>query len=151
MQETRVRPLGREDPLKLERATHSSILAWKIPCTEEPDGLQSKRVGTQLRDWAYTHTHLNWKERARKKKFSNPFCFCWRQPARLDETNRSPVYRAEWIWQDRKEKSLFLSHHSPSEELCLISFPTSNLLHLQEGREQLLDLFFLVFLISFSS
>ena len=34
MQETRVRPLGREDPLVKEMATHSSILAWKIPWTE---------------------------------------------------------------------------------------------------------------------
>ena len=37
MLETRVRSLGWEDPLKKEMATHSSILAWKIPCTEEPD------------------------------------------------------------------------------------------------------------------
>ena len=34
-------PLGREDPLEKEMATHSSILAWEIPWTEEPDGLQS--------------------------------------------------------------------------------------------------------------
>ena len=36
MQETRVRPLGWEDPLEKEMATHSSTLAWKIPWTEEP-------------------------------------------------------------------------------------------------------------------
>ena len=41
MQETRVRFLGREDPLEKEMATHSSILAWRIPWTEEPDRLQS--------------------------------------------------------------------------------------------------------------
>ena len=41
MQETWVRSLGREDPLEKEMATHSSILAWKIPRTEEPGGLQS--------------------------------------------------------------------------------------------------------------
>ena len=41
MQETRVRFLGREDPLKKETATHSSIIAWKIPWTEEPGRLQS--------------------------------------------------------------------------------------------------------------
>ena len=41
MQETQVRSLGWEDPLEEEMATHSSILAWKIPWTEEPDGLQS--------------------------------------------------------------------------------------------------------------
>ena len=48
MQETRVQSLGREDPLEKEMATHSSILAWRIPWTEEPGWLQSmgsKRVG----------------------------------------------------------------------------------------------------------
>ena len=48
MRETRVRSLGWEDPLEKEMATHSSILAWIIPWTEEPGGLQStgsQRVG----------------------------------------------------------------------------------------------------------
>ena len=40
-QDTRVQSLGWEDSLEKEMATHSSILAWKIPWTEEPDGLQS--------------------------------------------------------------------------------------------------------------
>ena len=47
-QETLVRFLGLEDPLEKEMATHLSILAWKIPWTEEPGGLQSiglQRVG----------------------------------------------------------------------------------------------------------
>jgi len=47
MQETRVGPLGQEDSLKEEMASHSSILAWKISWAEEPGGLQSwgrKRV-----------------------------------------------------------------------------------------------------------
>ena len=46
--ETQVRFLGWEDPLEKEMATYSSILAWKIPWTEEPGGLQSmglQRVG----------------------------------------------------------------------------------------------------------
>ena len=38
-QEMQVRSLGQEDPLKKEMATHSSILAWEIPWTEEPGGL----------------------------------------------------------------------------------------------------------------
>ena len=42
MQETEVGSLGREDPLEKGMATHSSILAWRIPWTEEPDGLQPK-------------------------------------------------------------------------------------------------------------
>ena len=41
MQETRVRSLGWEDPLEKEMAIHSSILAWKIPWTEDPSRLQS--------------------------------------------------------------------------------------------------------------
>ena len=41
MWETQVRSLGQEEPLEEEMATHSSILAWRIPWTEEPDGLQS--------------------------------------------------------------------------------------------------------------
>ena len=41
MQETQVQSLGQEDPLEKGMATHSSFLAWKIPWTEEPDGLQS--------------------------------------------------------------------------------------------------------------
>ena len=48
MLEMRVRSLGQEDPLKKEKATHSSILAWRIPWTEEPGGLQPtglQRVG----------------------------------------------------------------------------------------------------------
>ena len=48
MWETWVRFLGWEDPLEKEMATHSSILAWKIPWTEEPGGLQS--MGPQESD-----------------------------------------------------------------------------------------------------
>ena len=44
-QETQVQSLGGEDPLEEEMATHSSILAWEIPRTEEPGGLQS--MGSQ--------------------------------------------------------------------------------------------------------
>ena len=42
MQETQVQSLGREDVLENEVATHSGILAWEIPWTKEPGGLQSK-------------------------------------------------------------------------------------------------------------
>ena len=48
MRETRIRSLGQEDPLEKEKATHFSILAWRIPWTGEPGGLQSmgsQRVG----------------------------------------------------------------------------------------------------------
>ena len=45
MRETQVQSLSQEIPLEKEMATHSSILAWRIPWTEEPDGLQS--IGSQ--------------------------------------------------------------------------------------------------------
>ena len=48
MQETQVLSLGGEDPLEKRMATHSSIVAWEMPWTEEPGGLQSmglQRVG----------------------------------------------------------------------------------------------------------
>ena len=48
MQKTWVQFPGQEDPLEKEMATHSSILAWEIPWTEEPGGLQS--MGSQERD-----------------------------------------------------------------------------------------------------
>ena len=51
MQKTRIQSLGWEDPLEKERETHSSILAWEVPWTEEPGRLQStvsQRVGHDL-------------------------------------------------------------------------------------------------------
>jgi len=47
MKETKVQSLGQEDYLEKEMATHSSILAWEIPQTEKPDGLQS--IESQVR------------------------------------------------------------------------------------------------------
>ena len=48
MQETQVQSLGQADPLEKEMATHSSILVWEIPWTEEPGGLQT--MGLQEAD-----------------------------------------------------------------------------------------------------
>ena len=56
LQETSVWSLSQEDPLEKDMETHSSFLAWRIPWTEEPGGLESmdsQRIG---RDWA-TNTH----------------------------------------------------------------------------------------------
>ena len=55
MQETWVQSLVREDPLEKEMATNSSILVWRIPCTEEPGGLQSMEP---QKSW----THLTTKQ-----------------------------------------------------------------------------------------
>ena len=56
MRETWVQSLGREDLLEKEMATHSCILAWKIPWTEKPGGLQS--LGPQSRTQLSTHSVL---------------------------------------------------------------------------------------------
>ena len=58
-QETRVRPLGWEDPLEECMATHSSVLAWRIPWTEEPGGLQSIGLQTVRHDWATEHAGIH--------------------------------------------------------------------------------------------
>ena len=50
MQKTRVQSLGREDPLEKEMATHSSILAWKIPRMEEPGRLSKRPWGCKESD-----------------------------------------------------------------------------------------------------
>ena len=52
MQETWVRSLGWEDPLEKGTAARCSILAWKIPGTEEPGGLQSTELQRVVHDWA---------------------------------------------------------------------------------------------------
>ena len=61
--ETWVWSLRQEDPLQQEMAMHSSILAWKIPRTEEPDWLQSVSLQRIEHDWAtertHTHTHTH--------------------------------------------------------------------------------------------
>ena len=57
MQETWVQSLGWEDPLKKEMSTHSSILAWRIPWTEEPGWLQS--MGSQRVGHNQATKHIN--------------------------------------------------------------------------------------------
>ena len=54
-QETRVQSLGQEDPLEEEMATHFSILAWKIPWTEDPGKLQSRGLQRIRCDLATEH------------------------------------------------------------------------------------------------
>ena len=57
MEETRVQLLGQEDPLEKEMATHASTVAWKIPWTEEPGGLQSmgrQRAGPDSATFTFT-------------------------------------------------------------------------------------------------
>ena len=58
--ETQVQSLGREDPREKGMATHSSILAWRIPWTEEPGGLQSMELQSVGHDWASTTFTSTW-------------------------------------------------------------------------------------------
>ena len=66
MQEARVQYLGGEDPLEKEMATHSNILAWRIPWTEELGGLHSmgsQRVGHNRVTNTYTPMAYPWKQK----------------------------------------------------------------------------------------
>ena len=58
MRETWVQPLGREGPLEKEMATHSSVLVWRIPWTEEPGGRQSMGSQSRTRLSDFTSSHL---------------------------------------------------------------------------------------------
>jgi len=58
MQETWVQSLGSEDPLKKGMTTHSSILAWRIPWTEQPVGLQSTASQIVIHDWVTNTTTI---------------------------------------------------------------------------------------------
>ena len=58
-QKTWVRSLGQEDPLEEGMAIHSSIVAWRIPWTEEPGGLQSMETQRVRHNLATKHTHNN--------------------------------------------------------------------------------------------
>ena len=63
MQETQFWPLGQEDPLEEGMATHSSILTWKIPRTEDPGSLQSialQKVGHDWSNLACKHTCISY-------------------------------------------------------------------------------------------
>ena len=67
MQDTQVWSLSWEDPQEEEMATHSSILAWRIPWAEEPGGLQSMGLQRVRHNWV-TNTHIhtqqtNWRTR----------------------------------------------------------------------------------------
>ena len=76
MQETWVQSLGQEDPLERGRATHSSILAWRIPGTEEPGGLQSmglQWVEHHWSDWAHQQTPIFISIQSVSLKFPIPF------------------------------------------------------------------------------
>ena len=93
MQETQVRSLGRKDLLEEGMATYSSILAWRIPRTEEPGGLQSlglQRVGND------TVINTFKKLIASHMSFWDSFIVGWRLILALGWGERG------WLWADRR-------------------------------------------------
>ena len=119
MLETRVRFLGREDPLEKEMAIHSSTLAWKIPWREESDRLHHgvAKSQTWLSDW----TELNWTEFINLIRKVDPSL--WKFSKESDRNSGDP----RWVWslggEDALEKEMathssFLAWRSPwTEEL----------------------------------
>ena len=77
MRETQVQSLGQEDPLEKEMAAHSNILAWRIPWTEDPGGLQSMGV---------TKSRTQLSKGGHKKKYS--FGECRLRTRKLHTHNR---------------------------------------------------------------
>ena len=70
MQETQVWSLGQEDPLEEKMATHSSVLAWGMPWTEEPGRLQPMELQsqTQMSNWAHMHASQLYVNKNHKNK-----------------------------------------------------------------------------------
>ena len=90
MWETCVQSLGWEDPLQDSLATHSSILAWRIPRTEETGGLQPMGSQRVRHDWMtnYTHSRTSWKQRHKPRLLPGSSC-CFRQQPQFPQTTKT--------------------------------------------------------------
>ena len=92
VQEMHVQSPGQEDPLEAGMATHSNIFAWRIPCTDEPGGLQPigwQRVRHDWRDLAHMHAGTI----IHQHPVETPETLCWL----LTEAHRSSFYRREKV------------------------------------------------------
>ena len=106
MWETQVWSLGQEEPQEKEMATHSSILAWKIPQTEEPDGLQSMGSQRVRHDWGTEHAHMhpphrNKEVEDRKIKWPtpNPSVFNLKRKNKdIKNWGRTRWRKSRWTW-----------------------------------------------------
>ena len=119
MQETWVQFLSQEDPLEKGMATHSSILAWRIPWTEEPGGLQYMGSQRVTIEWLSTHTHIGHLGGVGELLTDVGITHTWKlyHPWRVtfESQCQSPVQRSHWDWvwiksiiSLKKTKSLFL-------------------------------------------
>ena len=122
VRETRVRMLGWENPLEKGMATHSSILAWRIPGTEEPGGLQSmgsQRVG---HDWAaISHSLIH-------QTLGAPCCYLTTNQWEESHTLCSPHTENHWEFQGVLNTSHSLSLLGPAISLPLLHTTTCWLL-----------------------
>ena len=92
MWKIRVWSLGQEDPLEKEMATHSSILAWRIPWTEEPGRLQSTGSQSRTRPSNFTSLHFTY-DCFMYYQFFNQFCLCPGQQATKYSTSSTRIYK----------------------------------------------------------
>ena len=97
IQETWVPSLGWEDPLEKGMATHSSILAWRIPWTEEPGGLQSMGSQRVRHDWVTSTTNFTFQQYQNLCSLT-PWCIyfcsrCWEPPPGQLPTTYGSVFQ----------------------------------------------------------
>ena len=106
LQETQVLSLGWENPLEKEVATHSSILAWWIPWTEEPAGLQFVGLQRVGHDWA-TNTFTFPISSA--PNVSSPLG--WQRSPNLDQIDCYDLVLHDWVQPRTYVLDLWFSHH----------------------------------------
>ena len=130
MQETRVWSLGKEDPLEKGMATHSSILAWRIPWTEgpgRPQSVGSQRVG---HDCA-TNTNKEWSKSEREKQISYINAYMWNlEKPHSVQLSRSVVSDFVTPWIAACQASLSITNSRSSLKLTSIEsvMPFSHLI-----------------------
>ena len=108
-QKTQIQSLGLEDPLEEEQmAAHSSILAWKIPWTEEPGGLQSKGSQRVRHDWVTKHTYgfAPGQKLFYESKTSPNFC--------VGTSKKETLKERKW----QRSRGTFHTHHVPQSSMC---------------------------------
>ena len=99
LQETQVWSLGQEDPLEEEMASHSSILAWKIPWTEEPGRLQfmgSQRIGHNwVTNTFFFLSNFRWNKSDREREILYVITYMWTLKSKTKEYNNSKILSIE--------------------------------------------------------
>ena len=114
MPETWVWSLGQEDPLEKEMATHSSILAWRIPWTEEPGRLQSMGSQRVRQETEQLHLHLVF------KGLYNNSISCLKAVSGLNLLANSVILKCKFRWSTPKSDRLY-SLQPKMEKLYTVS------------------------------